>query len=181
MRCPNCNSTLIPLDQSHSSAYLAHACGECRCTVVTSATGPAWAFPFLKVLVVEDDPQSREVLQVMLERLGCQVSVASLAEEGVERAFRDRPEVVFMDLQLEGSNDDGLDSIRLLKANEATRAITVFAYTAEPAPYKVIDAIEAGATDALIKPFKRSQLIDLLVRHFSAPVGHTLESELSSQ
>lgn len=173
MRCPNCNATLIPLDQSSSTAspYVAHACAECRCTVVTSATGPAWSFPFLKVLIVEDDFQNREVLQLMLEKLGCQVTFASDAEQGVGMAFRDRPEVVFMDLQLEGSHYDGLECIRILKANEQTRAITVFAYTAEPAPYKVIDAIEAGAVDALLKPFKRSQLIDLLVRHFSAPVG----------
>lgn len=173
MRCPNCNTTLIPLDQTTStvSPYIAHACQECRCTVVTSATGPAWSFPFLKVLIVEDNFQHREVLQLMLEKLGCQVTFASDAEQGVGMAFRDRPEVIFMDLQLEGSHYDGLECIRILKANEQTRDITVFAYTAEPAPYKVIDAIESGAVDALLKPFKRSQLIDLLVRHFSAPVG----------
>ncbi len=176
MRCPNCNSTLIPLDQASTAAnpYLAHACQECRCTVVmSSTTGPAWSFPFLKVLIVEDNFQNREVLQLMLEKLGCQVTFATDAEQGVGMAFRDRPDVIFMDLQLEGSHYDGLECIRILKANEQTKDITVFAYTAEPAPYKVIDAVDAGAADALLKPFKRSQLIDLLVRHFSAPVAKT--------
>lgn len=174
MRCPNCESTLIPLDQARStpSPYVALACQDCRCTVVMSSQrGPAWSFPFLKVLIVEDDAPSREVLQVMLEKLGCQVCCASDAEQGVGMAFRDHPEVVFMDLELAGSRFDGMECIRTLKANDQTRDITIFAYTAEPAPYKALDAVEAGATDALLKPFKRSQLIDLLVRHFSAPVA----------
>lgn len=171
MRCPNCQAALTPLDQrANSNHYSAHACAECHCIVVTSQAGPALQFPFLKVLIVEDNFQNREVLQLMLEHLGCQVTFAADAEQGVGMAFRDRPDVIFMDLQLEGSHYDGLECIRILKANEQTQAITVFAYTAEPTPYKVVDAIEAGAVDALLKPFRRSQLIDLLVRHFSAPV-----------
>lgn len=173
MRCPNCQSSLIPLDRAttRAAAYRAHACEECHCTVVTSATGPAWSFPSLRVLVVEDDAPSRDVLQTMLEQLGCQVSTAADAEAGLDKAFGDRPEIVFMDLQLDGSAHDGLECIRILASDDRTRSLTVFAYTSEPAPFKVLDAIEAGAADALLKPFKRSELIDLLVRHFSAPVA----------
>lgn len=173
MRCPNCQSPLTPLVQAGSTAspYDAHGCAECRCTVVTSATGPAWSFPFLKTLVVSDEAASREVLAGMLEQLGCQVISAADAEAGLDMAFGEGPDIVFIDLTFAGSPYDGLEILRILKANERTRSITVFAVTAEPAPSRLLDAIEAGAADVLMKPFKRSQLIDLLVRHFSAPVA----------
>lgn len=169
MRCPNCQVELPAPIERDGAPYQAYPCRACRSTIITAAPGQAWQLPALKVLIVDDDAASRDVLALTLQQLGSEVIVSADGPEGMSRAFGERPDVVFMDLQLTGAACDGLESIRVLQA--ATRALTVFAYTM--GPLKAVDAIAAGAQDALIKPFQRSELIDLLMRHFSAPLPLT--------
>ncbi len=113
-----------------------------------------------RVLVVEDDPDCRELICALLQMAGatllCVESVA-LAMEGVHHAFD--PDLVLTDFSMPDA--DGLDLIREFRKVPSTRAI--------PVPILVLSghaekdwrarAIEAGAADLVVKPFDPDLLI----------------------
>ena len=66
-----------------------------------------------QVLVVEDDPQVRDVVRRYLERDGLAVQVAATGTEGLELARRSRPDVILLDVMLPGLS--GLEVCRILR------------------------------------------------------------------
>lgn len=80
-----------------------------------------------RILIIDDNPWNSEVAQLLLQRAGHVVSLASDAAEGLALVRRDAPDLVLMDLNLPGM--DGLTATRILKQDAGTRAIRVFAYT----------------------------------------------------
>lgn len=171
MRCPNCEGPLAMRDDHAQSAspYRAYACHGCRCSLVTSHRG-SWHVPFMRVLLLADDLKSQAGLTLMLSQLGSEVFSTADPAIALAVAEHDRPDAAFIDLIRSESPFDGLDCLRLLKEATRARPIFLFACTADPDPYTALDAIDAGASDALLKPFTRAQIIDLMVRHFSTPV-----------
>jgi len=80
------------------------------------------------VLLVEDNPANMRLAIALLESAGHCVINASNAETGLTLARHQQPHLILMDIQLPGM--DGLEATRLLKQDEATRAIPVIALTA---------------------------------------------------
>lgn len=118
----------------------------------------------MKVLVVDDDPHSRELLQLRLEAMGCQVLCTSTAEEGFALAREERPSLAIVDLELHGDKQAGLGLIARLRGDKATaqiplavHSIFVFHPGDLPLPLAQVDAM-------LPKPFTRAQLQDVLER-----------------
>jgi CheY-like chemotaxis protein len=87
------------------------------------------------VLLVDDDETSRYVLRRFLTGAGCRVIEATGGEEGLARAARDRPDVVFLDLVMPGML--GSDVLERLKRDPATASIPVVIATS-----RAIDAEE---------------------------------------
>ena len=81
-----------------------------------------------KVLIVEDNPTNMRLAVVLLESAGHTVINATDAEAGLTMARAEQPNLILMDIQLPGM--DGLEATRLLKQDDATRAIPVIALTA---------------------------------------------------
>lgn len=82
----------------------------------------------VRILVIEDDPASQELMSYLLGAHGYVALTASRGDEGVEVARRERPDLVICDIQLPGL--DGYAVARMLKAEEALRAIPLVAFTA---------------------------------------------------
>jgi two-component system, cell cycle response regulator DivK len=80
------------------------------------------------ILVVEDNEKNRKLVRDVLTFKGYQIVEAETGEDGVRLAGERLPKLVLMDIQLPGI--DGIEALRRLRADEATRAIPVLAVTA---------------------------------------------------
>ena len=109
----------------------------------------------VKVLLLEQDPPTRDVLVAMFERLGCTVQ-AEADGVGVQRATRlFRPDVALIDVR-PGDSVEGVEVARWLRARDDL-PIVFLGDSGETR--QVVDAFDAGADDYLVKPFLVSELL----------------------
>ncbi len=102
-----------------------------------------------RILVVDDDPSLRRVLEYNLARKGFRVTSAMNAEEALERFQREPFEVVITDILMPGIN--GIDLLNKIKAGSPETAVIVI--TAHGTIQTAIEAMKLGAFDYLTKPF----------------------------
>lgn len=107
-----------------------------------------------RVLTVEDDPIVRADLRLILEEHGFDVSDARDGLEAVELARELRPDLVLIDLNL--PNLDGVEATRRILGE---RDVAIVALTGRSGTL-LQDAVDAGATDHLTKPFSERGLVD---------------------
>jgi DNA-binding response OmpR family regulator len=117
-----------------------------------------------KVLLVEDDPDYREVIHLSLELNGFEVFVAGDGRTAVEIAKRRSPDVVLMDLMLPVLG--GLDATRRIKSDTQTAQIPVVVFSALCWDFETKQKVlGAGALDCLNKPLDLERLPALLLGH----------------
>ncbi len=110
----------------------------------------------MKILVVEDEPTSLKLAQLVLTADGHQVTEAEAAGKAVEEILKEQPEAVLLDLELPGM--DGLALARLLKRNAVTRHIAIIAFTAFPERFSRAAAMDAGCDGYILKPINTRKL-----------------------
>jgi DNA-binding NarL/FixJ family response regulator len=108
------------------------------------------------VLVVDDLPANREVLEAILAPRGYAVVPASSGEEALEKVRSERPDLVLLDIVMPGM--DGYEVCRRLRADERTRLLPVITVTASEDQEKA-RALEAGADDFIQKPLNQAELL----------------------
>ncbi|HUD16094.1 MAG TPA: response regulator [Acidimicrobiales bacterium] len=106
------------------------------------------------VLVCDDDASLLRALSISLTARGYQVVMARTGEEGLERAARDRPDVVLVDLGL--PDIDGVEVIRGIRRGSATPIIVL---SARHQSVSKVEALDAGADDYVTKPFGMDELL----------------------
>lgn len=117
-----------------------------------------------KLLIVEDDPNSRKALGSLLNRLGFDCRVAADGEEALETLESFAPDAIVMDMMMPIL--DGLETTRRLRADAKTRNIFVLVLSANSTPEGIADAFGAGCDEFLGKPVSLKELLDCLNRHF---------------
>ena len=122
-----------------------------------------------RILFVEDSPQNRDVVRRYLQGI-YEVIEAEDGEYGVERARREKPELILMDLSL--PRMDGWEATRRIKAEPELREIPVLALTAHASREDQARAREAGCDDYLTKPVDRDLLLDAISRHLARRLQH---------
>jgi two-component system, OmpR family, KDP operon response regulator KdpE len=105
------------------------------------------------LLIVEDDERIRTALIRALRERGHAVTSAGTAMAGLRAAVDDRPDLVVLDLGL-----PDLDGGELLRMLRAVSAVPVVVATARDDDDSVVRALDAGADDYVIKPFRADQL-----------------------
>lgn len=111
-----------------------------------------------KVLVIDDAPDTLEIIQTLLRYEGYDVITALTGEEGVKKADEEKPEVILLDINLPGiDGNEALRRIRQINPNQCVVMLTAFA-TVENA----IQALKEGASDFLKKPFENEHLIHIV-------------------
>jgi len=112
-----------------------------------------------RVLLIEDDPQSAELLRTQMTAAGYRVDVAPSGEAGLSYAGAHPPDAIVLDVALPGI--DGFEVIRQLKADDRLTGIPVFFVT-------IIDERQAGlalgAADYFVKPVDQAALLGALAR-----------------
>jgi two-component system phosphate regulon response regulator PhoB len=103
------------------------------------------------ILVVDDEPDLRELIEVNLKKDGYKVVTAGSGEEALTLASTELPALIVLDLMLPGV--DGFEVCRRLKAQEMTSATPVIMLTALTEEPDVVAGLELGAVDYITKPF----------------------------
>ncbi len=114
------------------------------------------------VLVIEDDPDQRRLLQRMLSASGWRVEAAPDGEAGLRLAAERRPDVIVLDVMMPRLN--GYQACRRLKAEPATATVPIVIVTTKDQPADEFWAREVGADAFLAKPVDVQQLTELLDR-----------------
>ncbi len=109
------------------------------------------------VLVVEDEPDIRNLIVHHLTREGFRCRAAATGGEALARVRAGVPDLLVLDLMLPGM--DGLEVCRRLRADSATAALPIIMLTAKADVVDRIVGLEVGADDYLAKPFSPKELV----------------------
>lgn len=120
-----------------------------------------------KILLVEDEPDTRELVRLTLELDGHEVLEAATAEEAIVRARAGRPSLILMDLSLAGQFD-GLEATKRLRADPAFDEVPIVALTAHAMQGDRERSLAAGCDEHWTKP-----IIDLAT--FKREVANTAQ------
>ena len=115
-----------------------------------------------KILVVDDEPDSREFLKTYLENDGYQVAEAEDGYEAVEKAIEEHPDLILMDMAMPLM--DGVNSARTMRLHKELDAVPIVALTAFGSFYEP-RARAAGCDDVLFKPVDFQRLKPVVSRH----------------
>jgi CheY-like chemotaxis protein len=117
--------------------------------------------PKIRVLYVEDVEVIRDTISRLLEiKGGFHVEYAQNGRDGVEKATKEQPDIVLMDLRMPVM--DGHQAIRSLKANPETRHIPIFVVSAWNNRTDRNKALGAGADRYFVKPPDIDELIEAI-------------------
>ena len=109
-----------------------------------------------KILLVEDNPATIDVIQKELEFLGYDCVVADDGKKGVDMATAHAPDLIIMDISL--PKLDGLGATALIRQNPKTKAIPILAATARALPGDREKCLQGGCDDYIAKPFTHREL-----------------------
>ncbi len=114
--------------------------------------------PEKRALIVDDSKTAQFRLKKLLQPYELEVDMAASAEEALGYLSYRQPVVIFMDHHMEGM--DGLDALKIIKANPATAEIPVIMYTSKTDQMYMGQAHELGAIDTISKSYMKASRIE---------------------
>jgi two-component system cell cycle response regulator len=109
------------------------------------------------ILVADDEPVNRALIQRRLEREGYRVLTAQNGSEAVKKTKEALPDLVLLDVMM--PEMDGMDACRLIKEDERTRDIPIIFLSARDETEMKVSGLTLGANDYISKPFKAEELL----------------------
>ena len=112
-----------------------------------------------RIVYIEDDPEMIDLVSLILNRQGFQISGANGGRAGLEMSKQLSPDLILLDLMM--PDMDGWDVYQQLKSSEDTRDIPVIVITAKAQNIdRVLGLHIAKVDDFISKPFRPTELID---------------------
>jgi len=112
-----------------------------------------------KILIVDDRKEIRDLVEMTLRSRDYQIIQAENGEQALVVARAEKPDLIFMDLEMPGGMD-GLDTTRALRGFPETSKCPIIILTGSEGPYySMAEALKSGATDYFAKPFSPLRLI----------------------
>ena len=129
------------------------------------------------VLIVEDEPEIRELLNFSLTRAGFNVTEAETGELALQRLDSNLPDILIVDWMLPGMS--GVELAKRLRRDELTSALPLLMLTARNEESDILKSFESGIDDYMSKPFSPKELvarIKALLRRSGAPEDDLIEA-----
>jgi diguanylate cyclase (GGDEF)-like protein/PAS domain S-box-containing protein len=108
------------------------------------------------ILIVDDEPQNRKLLETLLHPEGYITLTATNGDEALAAVRLHLPDLILLDVMMPGM--DGYQVARILKTDTATLHIPIIMVTAQTDPAALIDGLNAGAEEFLTQPVNRPEL-----------------------
>lgn len=128
------------------------------------------------IMVVEDEPEIRELLSFTITRAGHDVVTAESAEQALQLLDRGLPELLVIDWMLPGMS--GIDLAKRLRLDELTASLPIIMLTARGEEADKLKSFDSGVDDYVTKPFSPKELmarVKALLRRTGAPEDNLLE------
>ena len=118
-----------------------------------------------KILVVDDSALMRRLLQQVLQAAGYEVVCSADGQKGLDKVAAEKPDLVIMDRNM--PKVDGMEALRVLRANPATHSLPVLMASARLEPADAAEIQAASANGLIPKPFQSQQLLTIIRQHLS--------------
>ena len=129
------------------------------------------------ILIVEDEPEIRELLNFSLTRAGFRVIEAESGESALQQLFNQLPDLVIVDWMLPGMS--GVDLAKRIRKDEVTSSLPLMMLTARNDEADVLKSFDTGIDDYMSKPFSPKELIariKALMRRSGVPEDELIEA-----
>jgi twitching motility two-component system response regulator PilH len=111
-----------------------------------------------RILIVDDSPTERHVLNDMLTKAGYEVVASDNGEDAILKAKTVKPDLILMDVVMPGLN--GFQATRAISRDPATRAVPIIICTSKGQETDKIWGLRQGAKDYITKPLSESDLLE---------------------
>ncbi len=149
--------------------------GQLHRRVVALADGQ----PVFRLLVVENNDNNRDLLATLLRSVGCQVREAVNGREAVEIWRQWRPDLIWMDIRMPLM--DGYEATAIIRSEmgqtNSRKETKIIALTASVFEEDRLKVIEQGGDDFVRKPFRESEIFEMLHKHLGARFVFESEEE----
>ncbi len=108
------------------------------------------------LLIVDDDPQVRKLLETLLRHEGYLTLSAGSGEEALQSVAKQPPDLILLDVMMSGM--DGYEVASRLKGDEATAGIPIIMLSALSESSARVSGLETGAEEFISKPVERVEL-----------------------
>jgi two-component system, OmpR family, KDP operon response regulator KdpE len=110
-----------------------------------------------RILVIDDEPQIRRVMRTALTTAGYEVSDVRSGEEAVEKLGVEKFDLILLDVNLPGMS--GLEACRVIRHEALVPDVPIIMLTVRNAEKDIVEALDAGADDYVVKPFGTPELL----------------------
>lgn len=120
-----------------------------------------------KILLVDDDPNIRQLVNLYLVKEGFEVEMAERGDEALKKVLASPPNLMLLDVML-----PGMDGWQVLRETRKTSNVPIIMLTAKDETFDKVLGLELGADDYIAKPFDMKELvarIKAVVRRYQAP------------
>ncbi len=139
-------------------------CVECGASLIR------WASRELsrRILIADDSVATRRALAFVIKKLGYEVVEAADGAEALDLARTHHPGLIILDIMMPVLN--GIETLKALRKEPATASTPVVVLTSLTDSATVVEAIESGANDYIIKPYTANTIVDRVQKYLETPI-----------
>jgi two-component system KDP operon response regulator KdpE len=126
-----------------------------------------------KILVIDDEETTVQLIGILLERRGYEVIKALRAEDGLRKAYRSQPDLVLLDIMM-----PDMDGWEVCKRLRDMSDVPIVFLTARGEVRDVVRGLEMGADDYIIKPYDNEELVARVRAHLRRSPRPSMSEEL---
>jgi DNA-binding response OmpR family regulator len=126
-----------------------------------------------KILVIDDEEPTVQLIAMLLDRRGFEVIKAFRAEEGLRKAYRYQPDLVLLDIMM-----PDMDGWEVCKRLREMSDVPIIFLTARGETREVVRGLEMGADDYVVKPYDNDELVARVKAHLRRSPRPNMSEEL---